>query len=338
MESANSGSRIWLLALVPPVRGGRWIIGLTIFALLMAMFATAGVFAADAPVHANPGVSLFFAAILAYIIPVVHFIGERAQRALVDLAGPLRLNAAGLAKQQWQVTHRSRRWTVVVLGVGVIAGGAHNALVYGFTGLSVVDGFDAQLLSNLIGGALVWVVMTFAITSLVDIARQFSRLARVAEVDLLNPSALTPFGRVAVISTLAIIGAQAAFPLMWIGPISSSVAAMVPGLIATGIPMLLMFALPVWPVHRRIAAAKRAELQRIRGWIETARGGSTVGPEEPAALQRLAPLLGYRAEIQHLSEWPFDATILTRLGFYLIIPPLTWLGAALMEIFLVDVV
>jgi hypothetical protein len=201
-----------------------------------------------------------------------------------------------------------------------------------------VDGFDTLLLSNLIGGALVWVVMTFAITSLVEIAHQFGQLARVTEVDLLNPSALMPFGRVAVISTLAIIGAQAAFPLMWIDQISSSVVAMVPGLIATGIPMLLMFALPVLPLHRRIAAAKRAELQRIRSWIETARGGSTVAPEEPAALQRLAPLLSYRAEIQHLSEWPFDATILTRLGFYLIIPPLTWLGAALMEIFLVDVV
>ena len=336
MSSADTGSRIWLLALVPNVSGGRWITGLTIFALLITMFSLAGVFAADAPAYAAPGVSLFFAAILSYIIPVVHFISERAQRALQDLAGPLRLDAESLAEETRRVSHRSRRWTLLCGSAGIIAAGAHNVLLFSFVDTTFQGGVDALGLSNLIGGALVWIVMTFAITSLVDIAIQFNRLARKAEVDLLDPSAMTPFGHVAVISTLAMIGAQASFPLMWIDQISSAVT-MVPGLVATALPMVLMFALPVWPVHRRIAAAKLAELQRIRGWIESARGGNA-GPAEPQALQRLAPLLSYRNEIEHLSEWPFNATLLTRLGFYLIIPPLTWLGAALMEIVLVDVV
>lgn len=337
MRSADTGSRIWLLALVPDVRGGRWISGLLIFAALIAMFSAAGVFSADASDYASPGVSLFFAAILGYIIPVVHFISERAQTALEDLAGPLGLDAKSLAEQTRRVSHRSRRWTLLWASAGIIAGGAHNVLLLSSVDTTLAGGLDSLGVSNLIGGALVWIVMTFAITSLVEIAGQFNRLARNAEVDLLDPTALTPFGRMAVISTLAMIGAQAAFPLMWIDQISSAVT-MVPGLIATAVPMVLMFALPVWPVHRRIAAAKRAELQRIHGWIEAARGVGTAGPEEPEALARLAPLLSYRNEIEHLSEWPFNATLLTRLGFYLIIPPLTWLGAALMEIVLQDVV
>jgi hypothetical protein len=281
-------------------------------------------------------VSLFFAVILSYIIPVVHFISERAQRALQDLAGPLRLEAESLAEETRRVSHRSRRWTLLCGSAGIIAGGAHNVLLFSFVDGTFEGGLDALGLANLIGGALVWIIMTYAITSLVDIALQFNRLARDAEVDLLNPSALTPFGRVAVISTLAMVGAQAAFPLMWIDQISSAVA-MIPGLVATALPMVLMFALPVWPVHRRMAAAKLAELQRIRGWIDSARGANAA-PAEPQALQRLVPLLSYRNEIEHLSEWPFNATLLTRLGFYLVIPPLTWIGAALMEIVLVDVV
>ena len=336
MSLSDTGSRVWLLALIPPVKGGRWISGLTIFALLMAMFAAAGVFAADAPAHANPGVSLFFAAILGYIIPVAQFISERAQRALADLAVPLRLDAESLVKETRQLTHRSRRWTLMVLAAGVLAGSAHNALLLSSSDTFLATGVDSLGVSNLFGGALVWVVMTFSITYLLDIARQFNRLARVAEIDLLNLSTLTPFGRVAVISTLAIIGAQAAFPLMWIDQIAS-VVTMVPGLIATGIPMVLMFALPAWPIHRRIARAKRDELQRISGWIRTARGSSTA-PTELTELTRLAPLLSYRTEIQHLSEWPFNAGLLTRLGFYLIIPPLTWVGAALVELLLEDVV
>ena len=32
-----------------------------------------------------------------------------------------------------------------------------------------------------------------------------------------------------------------------------------------------------------------------------------------------------------MSTWPFDTGALTRLSLYLIIPPLTWAGAALIE-------
>ena len=32
-----------------------------------------------------------------------------------------------------------------------------------------------------------------------------------------------------------------------------------------------------------------------------------------------------------MSEWPFDVGVMTRLAFYLVIPPLTWVGAALIE-------
>ncbi|MEZ5504311.1 MAG: hypothetical protein R3E50_17250 [Halioglobus sp.] len=33
----------------------------------------------------------------------------------------------------------------------------------------------------------------------------------------------------------------------------------------------------------------------------------------------------------HVSEWPFDFPALLRLGLYLILPPLAWVGAALIQ-------
>ena len=56
--------------------------------------------------------------------------------------------------------------------------------------------------------------MTFVITALVENALLFRQLASVVEIDLLDTGPLTPFARVAVFSTLALIGAQAAFPIM----------------------------------------------------------------------------------------------------------------------------
>jgi hypothetical protein len=45
----------------------------------------------------------------------------------------------------------------------------------------------------------------------------------------------------------------------------------------------------------------------------------------------IAPLLIYRREIGRISDWPMDINVVTRLGLYLIIVPLTWVGAALIE-------
>jgi hypothetical protein len=51
-----------------------------------------------------------------------------------------------------------------------------------------------------------------------------------------------------------------------------------------------------------------------------------------AALGELNAQLSLRREIREVSEWPFDFSVLTRLLLYLIIPPLTWIGAALIEV------
>jgi hypothetical protein len=45
----------------------------------------------------------------------------------------------------------------------------------------------------------------------------------------------------------------------------------------------------------------------------------------------MVPLLAYRREIRAISEWPFDLGSATRFGLILVIPPLTWIGAALVE-------
>jgi hypothetical protein len=38
-----------------------------------------------------------------------------------------------------------------------------------------------------------------------------------------------------------------------------------------------------------------------------------------------------RREVEASSSWPIDLPVMCRLGVYLILPPLTWVGAALIE-------
>jgi len=227
-----------------------------------------------------------------------------------------------------RIAHKSPLWTWSTLAVGVTAGIAHNILLAGSPAILL-----QRLVSNVpatalvLGTELVWIVMMFVVAALLDNARLFNRLSAHTRIDLIDPSRLTAFARVAVASTLALIGAQAAFPVLWVSPDSSAVA-MVPGMLATATPMVFLFALPIWPIHRALAAAKSNELRRINARLRSERPVA----DGTADLVPLNELLVYRREIAQVSEWPFNAGVATRLVFYLVIPPLTWVAAGLIDV------
>ena len=130
----------------------------------------------------------------------------------------------------------------------------------------------------------------------------------------------------AVSSTLVVIGAQASFPIMWLGSVSDPWTT-IPGVLATMPVLVFLFIAPIWPVHAKLRDAKRSELDRVQAQIN-AMARPAEEAFDHAALQ---PLLAYRREINAIPEWPFDLGVVTRLGLYLIIVPLTWIGAALIE-------
>jgi hypothetical protein len=93
------------------------------------------------------------------------------------------------------------------------------------------------------------------------------------------------------------------------------------------VPMFVLAVLPVWPLHVRLRAAKRELLADVNARLSLA-------PAPPGAIGdvvALAPLLSWRREVAALPDWPFDIGIVGRLAFYLVIPPLTWIGAALIQ-------
>ena len=109
-----------------------------------------------------------------------------------------------------------------------------------------------------------------------------------------------------------------------------------PGAVATLVPLLAIF-------HSARMADPPATVAGDEGgskWpasmsaltCASKHGGSVTTCPEAAVLEELARhCSAYRREIAQASTWPFDSSNLTRLLFYLIIPPLTWAGAALIE-------
>jgi hypothetical protein len=319
--------RLWLLRPVLPGRFGRWLTGILLFIALLTPFGLAGSLSGYGLDEVGLGVVVFFPLILAYVVPIHHLIICRSLTALSTLGSRF----PGLSQDVEQIRDRllfkSRAWVVRTLLIGLAAGIGHNALLIGGADLELVM-THAPTALTVVFTVIIWIVMTATITSLIENAVLFARLGARVPVPLLDIRALTPFGGVAVSSTLAMIGAQAAFPLMFFEA-NVSYLSYLPGLIATTLPMVYLFTAPVLPIHRRIAAAKRLELERIGSLVRSVAGrdGQSV-----RAYGDLAPLLIYRREIDAAREWPFDSTVMGRLALYLVIPPLTWVGAALIEL------
>jgi hypothetical protein len=90
--------------------------------------------------------------------------------------------------------------------------------------------------------------------------------------------------------------------------------------------------LPVLGVHRRIQEAKTAELAcvraAIRGEPDALAGSAIVHREKNPSL---ADLVAWKALVDAVREWPFDASMRLRFLLYLAIPLGSWLGGALAE-------
>ncbi len=164
-----------------------------------------------------------------------------------------------------------------------------------------------------------------------DDARCFSRLAtHLREINLLDLEPLAPFARQGLRSVLPWVVLVSIFALnafdrgfVWVVSVS------VPLSLAGATIALL---LPVRGIRSRIRAAKRAELERLAAAMRGQPGALRGSPiEERGDHASLADLLAYRAFVESVREWPFDAPVRLRFALYLAIPLGSWLGGALVE-------
>jgi hypothetical protein len=88
--------------------------------------------------------------------------------------------------------------------------------------------------------------------------------------------------------------------------------------------------LPLIGVRDRI---RREKLSKLAWWRDAFREVQANFERNAAAPEqrRLADLVAYRQVIESVREWPFDTSVLIRFGLYLLLPLLSWSGAALVE-------
>ncbi|MEZ5559082.1 MAG: hypothetical protein R3E86_11170 [Pseudomonadales bacterium] len=193
--------------------------------------------------------------------------------------------------------------------------------------LERIAGSPAVLLdaSVFCGNVAVWTTVGFVVAEGLRVSVAFSRAGSNVRVDLYDFRTLRPFARVASLYVLVVMGALALMPVQAVST-DIRVENYLPGLIV-GVPAgVFMFVLPLWGVHRAIAAARGERLDELR---------ERIARVDRSDLAQLELLLGHLDRMRALHTWPVDVRMLSRALFYLVLPPLAWVAAALVEV-LVD--
>jgi hypothetical protein len=244
-------------------------------------------------------------------------------RDAVDLSPVLDMDAASLCTRVFAAGSRVLPWSLplafVVAGLDVLM----------FSGMGAFDrATPAQvsfvvtrevLLCIAIFGVLVWAA---------GAAHALSRAVREhAHLDLLNARPLAPLARCGTRMLLFwVLMHSLQGPFLLFADVHLSVEGVLV-LIAVSLLMLALacaaLAIPTWGARQALLTAKTAELERVRGQIHAAR--------QARDDTSLPGLLAWEARIASVPEWPIDAGSLRLTGLYVLIPLLSWVGGALVE-------
>lgn len=225
----------------------------------------------------------------------------------------------------WMMTEGSAKRPWLVTGVGLVLGAGMPWLF--------VSNNRGPGLGQALAVTLWFTVVAMLLSALFCRGVVFTRLgvrhaANVIRnhltIDLLRIDLLYPWGRSAARSSLIWFTVSAATCLIFV---SDGVS------IYTAALLVVCAGFGVWTfvgglgsIHTAIRAAKTAELDRVCAQIAALK---PVLDSDPAAPARFQALLAYEARIATAPEWPFDQTILVRLGASALILTVPWFGQAI---------
>jgi hypothetical protein len=285
------------------------------------------------PARLTLQIPAFFAVMVGCYVVSVPIAVRSALRSARALAG---LDETAREIFARELVHLPRRW---LWGGVACACVAHVGILIGL-GVSWDAYSRTDLLATRIGFSTVmgWAhaaAMGMAVAVLLRQGLLFLRIGReVRPVDLLDHAGLAPFVhtslRLALLDTLW-TACITAFHVDWGGGLT-----LAPQVVWTLPAYILingtLFALPLWGIHQGLLAERNAELSRVNAAIRGDRQAlrDSLVASDAAALNAV-DLLAYRDHVRSFKTWPFDASALLRLGLYLGIPLLGWVGGAIVE-------
>jgi hypothetical protein len=182
---------------------------------------------------------------------------------------------------------------------------------------------NRQIVGLVVGQTLLWIVIGVALAYRLSTAARLDQAGLAATVDIYRSSKLVALARNGVDDALLIAGALAISVLQSLDAQFRLFNYLSAVLVTFPATAYLLYR-PMHNVHRRLSQQKAAYLAEIDRRLNEQSNGPGPHPE-------LEGIMQHRDRLRQSHTWPFDLGLVYRLLFYVVIPPLAWLGAALVE-------
>lgn len=237
----------------------------------------------------------------------------------------MQLNSTALDQFSVDKNRRGKFWPLAVLSGFILS--YLNVYVPGLIFDPGSDGF-LESVAVVVGNILIWTTIVLVMFFFYLESHAFHQLGKRIPIGLYDLDKLNGFGHASLSGFLIVMGGLALSTIQSIDQEFSWARYGQPLFIA--IPSAIALAmLPSWSVHRRLRKEKRAHLIELNEQISNASNALS-----PQALERMNSLLSRKAMVAGFRTWPMDFSIVSRFVLYVFIPPLAWIGAALMELYL----
>ncbi|MEM9396834.1 MAG: hypothetical protein AAF991_05095 [Pseudomonadota bacterium] len=326
LEEDAKEPRIFLLRLQDSLRIASTAFGLTTAIVVFAFLGTAFLLA-DIPspnVLAELGSILFFASSMGMLAGFFRSLIYGAVDDLRSLRGVLPLSDEELERLAKRIPGRSRFRQVAQVFIAIIAGLVHCYFLGNFSSPTPLA------ISTTITTVLLWVGMMTTLPQLFENARLFSKLGRIANPDLLRPSRHAAFGSAALRPGLTVIGLISAYGLLFLGDVSRAFAPIGFTMGLSIFALVGLVALPLRGIRLRIRETRERALRELDSRLALLPVDNVAGAAANE-LQEIDLLLDMRERVAQAPGWPFDLNGVKRILFYIVLPPLTWAAAALVE-------
>lgn len=209
-------------------------------------------------------------------------------------------------------------WMWPVVFVGALLGLYDFSQLGWLTTLSSETAFDLWFRFLAL---VTWALVFWMLCWRLHCALQFRALGNKLSIDVYQLDGLNGFVRQPLFSLLTVAGAMAFMPLQsldfelrWFN-FRAGLIVSVPSILALVLP-------PIWGLHqnmRDVIKARVAELQ------------VAINDCDRDDFAQLALLTEHRETVRDFNAWPLDVGLVGKVLFYVIIPPLAWVAAALVE-------
>lgn len=343
MDAANSRHKVSLSSATRGIAASPVLAGVSAagigYLLWSLLEHVAAELDAPSPQPTRDGVFVVLLSVqIGYFLAVVPLLRRAGQQCVEQLRPLLQDPDPGLR----ELTDRFSKTRPLVLPLAAVLGGilvvALQEVQFGrFSAWFVQPDAALGELFTVLLAWTTWSVGLSAVGVVIGDAAAMRRLGRnYVVIDLLRVEQLVAFSRYGLHLAGAVVGLMVLWSVCFVLVTSLLGITMTERTVYVGLLMfvtyiglsIIVFIFPQLGVRERVRAEKVRVSEQLTSLLPASGEAVELAHSDP---QRLAALLSARADIQAVSEWPTGRLTHMRLAIYLLVPLLSWSGAALVE-------